>query len=135
MIRDIQPRAVWEMMEADPTAQLIDVRTPAEWHFVGLPDLSVLGRNIHTISWQLPGGLINERFIEELRLVGLDGSQPLHFICRSGARSRSAAMMALQSGFETVFNVADGFEGPLNGEGHRGSVAGWKKDNLPWRQS
>jgi adenylosuccinate synthase len=33
-----------------------------------------------------------------------------------------------------AFNVADGFEGPVDAEGHRGTVAGWKAEGLPWRQ-
>jgi len=38
------------------------------------------------------------------------------------------------AGFPRAFNVADGFEGPVDQEGHRGTVAGWKADGLPWRQ-
>jgi len=49
----------------------------------------------------------------------------------SGARSQSAGQAA---GFAHAFNVADGFEGPVDGAGHRGSAAGWKASGLPWRQ-
>lgn len=135
MVEDISPRETWAALEADGTAQLIDVRTPAEWIFVGIPDVSGLERDLHTISWQLPGGTLNDRFVEDLRDAGIVEGQPLYFICRSGARSRSAAMMAAQAGFGPVYNVADGFEGPLDPAGHRGIVGGWKVADLPWRQS
>jgi len=39
---DIGSVEAWEMMAQNPLAQLIDVRTVAEWNFVGLPDLSSL---------------------------------------------------------------------------------------------
>ena len=64
----------------------------------------------------------------------------LFFICRSGSRSLAAARLVaartLGEGrpVECV-NVAEGFEGDLDGEGHRGTVNGWKVAGLPWRQS
>ncbi|NHN87519.1 rhodanese-like domain-containing protein [Acetobacter conturbans] len=135
MVKDIPSRATWDALEKDAGAYLIDVRTPEEWQFVGVPDISKLGRRVYTISWQFLGGLINGQFLEELRGAGIDKSQPLYFICRSGARSRSAAIAASGDGFEKVFNVEDGFEGPLNGDMHRGVVSGWKAEGLPWRQN
>ena len=50
------------------------------------------------------------------------------------AEGMAAAQAALAAGFLHVFNVADGFEGPPDAQGHRGATAGWKADNLPWRQ-
>ena len=41
---------------------------------------------------------------------------------------------AQSAGFPHVFNVATGFEGPMDAEGHRGTVSGWKADGLPWKQ-
>ena len=49
-------------------------------------------------------------------------------------RSLAAAQAARAAGFANVYNVADGFEGPINADGHRGQAAGWKADGLPWRQ-
>jgi rhodanese-related sulfurtransferase len=77
---------------------------------------------------------VNASFVEELRDAGLEPSQPLYFLCRSGVRSAAAARAAAAAGFATVYNVADGFEGPPDARGHRGQVAGWKADDLPWRQ-
>ena len=37
---NISPKDAWELLKGDPKAQLVDVRTAAEWNFVGVPDLS-----------------------------------------------------------------------------------------------
>ena len=55
-------------------------------------------------------------------------------LCRSGARSRAAAIALTEAGFAQAFNIAGGFEGDMDGEGHRGNREGWKAENLPWRQ-
>ena len=49
---DIGAAEAWDMLKGDPKAQLVDVRTMAEWNFVGLPDLASLGRKVHCIEWQ-----------------------------------------------------------------------------------
>jgi rhodanese-related sulfurtransferase len=76
----------------------------------------------------------NSSFEENLKQAGLTAESKIFFICRSGVRSMAAAEAARAAGFPHVFNVADGFEGPPDAEAHRGSVAGWKADGLPWRQ-
>ena len=48
--------------------------------------------------------------------------------------SGETGQAAQAAGFAHAFNVADGFEGPVAGAGHRGSAAGWKASGLPWRQ-
>jgi rhodanese-related sulfurtransferase len=35
----------------------------------------------------------------------------------------------------TTYNVANGFEGQIDAAGHRGTLNGWKAEDLPWRQS
>lgn len=135
MVEDVAPRKVWEELTANPAAQLCDVRTDAEWSFVGVPDLSGLGKQPVLIPWQLyPTMQVNATFSEHLRHAGLTESSHIYFICRSGARSRSAAEAARAAGFSHVYNVAFGFEGPPDAAGHRGVRAGWKADGLPWRQ-
>jgi rhodanese-related sulfurtransferase len=69
-----------------------------------------------------------------LRATGADKSYPVLLLCRSGARSRAAAMALTAAGFEKAFNVAGGFEGDADGQGHRGNRNGWKASGLPWRQ-
>jgi rhodanese-related sulfurtransferase len=135
MIEDVQPQEAWAALQREARAQLVDVRTDAEWAYVGLPDLGPLGKRLVPISWQVPPTMeVNPTFIDELRAAGLRPDDPLYFLCRSGARSRAAAEAAQAAGFAHAFNVADGFEGPLDADGHRGTRAGWKVAGLPWRQ-
>jgi rhodanese-related sulfurtransferase len=77
---------------------------------------------------------VNAAFADELVKAGIPKESTLLFICRSGARSRSAAIAMTQAGFRTCYNVAGGFEGPPDGERHRGKVDGWKAKGLPWVQ-
>jgi rhodanese-related sulfurtransferase len=135
MIEDIEAGKVWEALKADPRAQLCDVRTDAEWNFVGLPDLNEIGREPVLIPWQVyPTMQRNAGFVDHLRQAGLEPETPIYFICRSGARSLAAAQAAAAAGYKSVYNVAEGFEGPPDADGHRGQVSGWKATGLPWRQ-
>jgi rhodanese-related sulfurtransferase len=136
---DIDVTAAWELLKTDPKAQLIDVRTAAEWTYVGLPDITDLGREVHTIEWQsFPSGAINPEFAQvlagEMQRQRVATDTPLLFLCRSGARSKSAAVAMTRAGYSRAYNVAGGFEGNLDGEGHRGGINGWKAAGLPWRQ-
>ena len=134
-VEDISPRATWDALRADPDALLVDVRTDAEWNFVGLPDLAEAHKQPALIPWQLyPSMQVNGAFADNLRKAGATPMSKLFFLCRSGARSLAAAQAAQAAGFPHAANVADGFEGPPDAEGHRGTVAGWKAEGLPWRQ-
>jgi len=135
MVEDVPPAQAWEALRADPHAQLVDVRTDAEWNFVGLPDLIAAGKQAVLIPWQLyPAMAVNAHFVAHLNEAGLTPEHHLYFICRTGGRSLAAARAAQAAGFAHAYNVADGFEGPPDGAGHRGAVAGWKASGLPWRQ-
>lgn len=135
MVENVSPRATYEALRSDPQARLVDVRTDAEWSFVGLPDLGETGQDPVLIPWQVyPSMQVNGQFTEHLRRAGLQPENKLYFLCRSGARSLAAARAAAAAGFGQVFNIADGFEGPPDAEGHRGTAAGWKADGLPWQQ-
>ena len=135
MVEDVPPAQTWEALRADPHAQLVDVRTDAEWNFVGLPDLIAAGKQAVLIPWQLyPAMAVNAHFVAHLNEAGLTPEHHLYFICRTGGRSLAAARAAQAAGFAHAYNVADGFEGPPDGAGHRGAVAGWKASGLPWRQ-
>ncbi len=134
-VPDISPQDTWAALAADKDAVLIDVRTDAEWNFVGLPALGELGKEVVLIPWQIyPSMQVNGAFADHLRQADLTPAHKLYFICRSGARSQSAGQAAQAAGFPHAFNVADGFEGPVDGAGHRGAAAGWKASGLPWRQ-
>jgi len=134
-IPDIAPAETWAAMQNDPAAMLVDVRTDAEWNYVGIPDLADAGKRVVLIPWQVyPSMAVNSHFTEALRKGGVLPEHRVYFICRSGARSLAAAQAAQAAGYAAVFNVADGFEGPVDRDGHRGQAAGWKAAGLPWVQ-
>ena len=131
---DVTPTEAWTALQQDPRAVLVDVRTHAEWSYVGLPDLRSLGRDVVRVEWQrYPDGSINDGFVEELVAIGVERDQPLYFLCRSGVRSMAAAEAATAAGWTDSYNVSEGFEGPHDAQHHR-TVAGWKVAGLPWVQ-
>jgi rhodanese-related sulfurtransferase len=108
---DLRPTEAWELLKAEPAAQLVDVRTQPEWTFVGLPDLDSIGRQPILLAWQAyPAMQVNPTFAEELRRVVPSPEVPLLFICRSGTRSRAAAERMTALGYRRCYNVAEGFE-------------------------
>lgn len=122
------PTEAASLLEQDPAARLVDVRTQAEWDYVGKVPGSV------QIEWQTyPGARPNASFLEELKAQVGEGA-PVMFLCRSGARSHSAATLAAQNGYGQAFNVLQGFEGDKDARGHRSTVGGWKFAGLPWTQ-
>jgi rhodanese-related sulfurtransferase len=138
---DISAKESWGCLEQDPKAILIDVRTQAEWSFVGIPDLSSLSRDTILVEWQTfpPGPTPNPNFDANLAAAldkeGYQQGNPIFFLGRSGARSRGAAIAATAAGYGPCFNVGDGFEGGLDAEQKRGRAEGWKAAGLPWIQS
>ncbi len=129
----------WVRLERDRDSVLIDVRTNAEWAFVGLPDLSSIGKKLVQVEWQgFPVNRVNAAFLDQaaaaLTAIGANKDSELFFICRSGGRSLSAARAMAAAGYTRCRNVADGFEGPLDPGRHRGRLGGWKAKGLPWGQ-
>ncbi|MEX1148007.1 MAG: rhodanese-like domain-containing protein [Sphingomonadales bacterium] len=136
---DLEPKDAWNLMERESRAVMVDVRTRAEWAFVGLPDLSPVGRQIQLVEWQrFPDMARNAVFEDEVRAalseLGADKDAPVLFLCRSGQRSRMAAMAMTAAGFGACYNVASGFEGDMDGARRRGQINGWKASGLPWFQ-
>ena len=123
------PTEAFTIWKSVPGAQLVDVRTRAEWDWVGRISGSV---EIELLTY--PGSRPNPQFVEILEQK-VDKTVPVLFICRSGGRSHNAAMLASEAGFEHAFNVLEGFEGDRDGEGHRNKVGGWRAAGLPWSQS
>jgi rhodanese-related sulfurtransferase len=136
MVENVPPRQAWEALQANSAAELVDVRTDVEWHFTGVPALEGIGKQARLIPWQMfPAMQVNREFLEQLREAGLGPENHLYFMCRTGGRSAAAAAAAQAAGFPHVYSVVGGFEGPVDAQGHRGTAAGWKADDLPWRQS
>lgn len=123
------------MLSDNPQAVLVDVRTDAEWSFVGVPDLSSLGREVVFIEWNKSNGQHNDGFLTQLQEQVPAGQEdrPVIFLCRSGNRSIGAAEVATEAGIGPSYNVLDGFEGHLDTHAHRGE-SGWRALGLPWRQ-
>jgi len=133
---DVEPKTAWKILSEHKDAILIDVRTRAEWSFVGVADLAGVGKKPAMIEWQmLPTMQPNTDFVSALSGGVANKDAPLLFLCRSGARSAAAAKAMTAAGYTTCLNVSDGFEGPLNGEAKRGTSQGWKASGLPWRQT
>jgi rhodanese-related sulfurtransferase len=133
---DLTPDEAFSLLQSRPDAILVDVRTRAEWSYVGVPDLSDVGRSPVLSEWvTFPDGARNPRFLDEVDAATADKSAPVIFLCRSGVRSVAAAEAATAAGFTAAYNVTEGFEGPSDAAGHRGTAAGWKVRGLPWKQS
>lgn len=133
---DIGPQQAWELLAENPDAVLVDVRTEAEWKFVGVPDTSSVAKPTLLVEWVDSTGARNTGFLDQLRTALGDrpADAPVLFLCRSGQRSAHAADIATAAGIAPSYNISDGFEGPLDEFGHRGG-AGWRALGLPWRQS
>lgn len=132
---DITPKDAWKILEDEKDSVLIDVRTAAEWQFVGVPVLDGLGKQTVLVEWiRFPGGVSNAEFVEQVKGAVGGGDPALLFLCRSGQRSQGAAAALTQVGFSRCYNILEGFEGDKDGEGHRGRVGGWKVAGLPWAQ-
>ncbi|RYV51468.1 rhodanese-like domain-containing protein [Pengzhenrongella frigida] len=134
---DLTPAQAWDLLAGDERAVLVDVRTEAEWRYVGVPDVGTLGRAAALVEWVgYPSGAVNPTFLPQLTGAGLavgDG-RPVLFLCRSGVRSVAAAKAATAAGFGPAYNILEGFEGDLDPAAHRGR-SGWRAAGLPWRQS
>jgi rhodanese-related sulfurtransferase len=138
-VEDVSVLDTWERLEGDPKAVLVDVRTRAEWAFVGVPDLSRINRDVVLLEWQtFPDSRTAPDFVDRLSASltakGVTEDTEIFFICRSGGRSRMAAEAMTEAGFRRCRNVKEGFEGPLDADHHRSRIAGWKFADLDWMQ-
>jgi len=139
-IDQISAEASFTLLSRDAAAVLIDVRTHAEWSYVGVPDLEDIGKAPVLQEWQTyPDQTTVTDFgatlARRLEAQGVGRDDPLLFLCRSGVRSLSAAQAMREIGYTRCLNVEHGFEGPPDADRHRGGVGGWKADGLPWRQT
>jgi len=129
--QDLSPRETYARLINRPDAILIDVRTEAEWDYVGWPAVDQLVN----VAWQhYPEMTPNGEFVKEVEEIDPTKQKEIYLICRSGVRSAEAASALSRAGFTRCYNVAEGFEGDIDNDGHRSMIGGWKRAGLPWRQ-
>lgn len=130
-MQHLDPRAAYDFLQREPQAVLVDCRTEIEHMYVGHPV------GAEHVAWQeAPEWEVNPEFADQVkRLVRNDLSRAVLIICRSGHRSILAGEALEAAGFTQVINILEGFEGPLDGDYHRGTLAGWRFRGLPWFQS
>jgi rhodanese-related sulfurtransferase len=122
----LTPQEAYEIWQLAPGARLVDIRTRAEWVWVGRIPGAV------EIEWQnWPEAQINPHFLAQLRQQ-VDHEALLLFVCRSGVRSHHAAVAATEAGWSGCYNVLEGFEGDKDANGQRGKLGGWRRAGLPW---
>ncbi len=137
MPKDLTPQQAWQLIQDDPRAILVDIRSSMEFLFVGHP------RGAVHVPWiDEPDWTINPDFVTDIRKLVLggaictedEGCAPIILICRSGKRSLEAGHVLLEAGFNRVFHVGEGFEGDLDDDHHRSALGGWRFRGLPWEQ-
>ncbi|WDD94603.1 rhodanese-like domain-containing protein [Burkholderia sp. FERM BP-3421] len=126
----LSPAEAFELLQLEPGARLVDVRTRAELDWVGRPLIGD-GQYVHLEWTRYPGGVPNPEFLAQLQ-AAVTPETPVLFLCRSAARSKLAAVAAAQAGFVKAFDLLEGFEGAKDGQGHRKTVEGWCYHKLPW---
>ncbi|PUA20308.1 rhodanese-like domain-containing protein [Glaciimonas sp. PCH181] len=126
----LTPAETYALLQANPGAILVDVRTNAERDWVGR--VAINEKQHAAVQWtQYPGGAPNPNFLSQLAQIAEKGTI-LVFLCRSGVRSQHAATLASQHGYSNSFDILEGFEGNKDADGHRKTVGGWCKAGLPW---
>ncbi|GMR15736.1 MAG: rhodanese-like domain-containing protein [Gammaproteobacteria bacterium] len=136
-VKTVSATKAYELIQNDPRALLIDVRSNMEFLFIGHPEDAISIPWIDEPDWE-----INPHFAAEVRKLILGGLEhdsgghnvPIFLICRSGKRSLEAGKLLLSVGFHDVYNIEDGFEGELDEDHHRSTLAGWRFNGLPWNQ-
>lgn len=124
----VTPQEAWALLQNAPGARIVDVRTRAEWDWVGRVPGAV------EIEWnQYPGNVRNEHFMAQLKHE-VDPEAVVLFLCRSGARSDAAARLATAAGYNACYNILEGFEGDKDANQQRNKVGGWRHAGLPWIQ-
>ncbi|HEX7329127.1 MAG TPA: rhodanese-like domain-containing protein [Casimicrobiaceae bacterium] len=128
-MKHLAPREAFEFLRDHADSVFIDCRSEIEYLFVGHP------AGVHHVAWnEGPDWEINPHFVGQVKKVA-SMNRPVVLICRSGQRSVAAGLELEKAGFKEVYNVLDGFEGPLDENHHRGTVSGWRKEGLPWEQT
>lgn len=122
----LTPHESFELLQQEPEAILVDVRSRAELELVGRVPMAT------HIEWAFyPGMVANSEFAQQLQSQ-VDKSLTVVFMCRTGGRSHNAAILAQQLGYTKAYNMVEGFEGDTNQLKQRTLVNGWRHAGLPW---
>src|SRR5260370_2260219 len=85
---DVAPTTAWKILSERKDAVLIDVRTRAEWNYVGLPDLEKLAKKPALLEWQdFPSMQPNSEFGAPPPGALPAKEAPLRFLCPRAAPS------------------------------------------------
>ena len=138
----VTAKEAYEKWKAEPEkVKIIDVRTPEEFLFVGVP----------TMAWKIPVAAQSYEwdaekkqfpmkplmdFAARVQTVAKPG-ETIMVMCRSGGRSAIAVNFLAKAGFKNVYNIIDGMEGDVNGDSESVAQAqplkdGWKNSGCPW---
>ncbi|MGB4811718.1 MAG: rhodanese-like domain-containing protein [Methylophilaceae bacterium] len=122
----LTPQEAFDVLQNNPTAVLVDVRSRAELELVGrVPQAK-------HIEWAFyPGMVANPDFANQLQ-AQIEDDLTVIFICRTGGRSHNAAVLAKQLGYDHAYNLLEGFEGDTNELRQRMTMNGWRCAGLPW---
>ena len=135
-VKGITPVEAQKILEENPSAVLIDVRSSMEFLFVGHAKGAVHVAWIDEPDWKIDPNFSSH--VRQVMLGGLscddEGCAPVILICRSGKRSNEAGEALVKDGFQKVYNVLEGFEGELDDNHHRSTLGGWRFHDLPWEQ-
>jgi len=158
--RQILSIEAYDMFNTVPDTYLIDVRTRAEFQFVGHP----VGAYLFPYMFMSSNfgimydkdcykfNIKNDSFIQEITKL-FKKSDNLLILSRDGTRSSLAAVELVKAGYKNVYNIKDGFEGSafpsfeednknkffrqlarrnkIHGLNHRRHY-GWQFWGLPW---
>jgi rhodanese-related sulfurtransferase len=140
-IEGVTPTEAYYLAGSDANVYILDVRTAAEWEWVGHPGENRLGEG-HELTGKVVhipyridhkgSRITNPSFLSDVN--GIFGESPdvtLILMCRSGDRSLAAAKLLTEEGYG-VLNMLTGFEGGIDSRGYR-NTKGWKNEHLPYQ--
>jgi rhodanese-related sulfurtransferase len=140
-VENVVPSHAYYLAASNPNVYILDVRTAAEWEWVGHPGQNKLGEGselagkvVH-IPYQIDHQgtrIVNPSFLTDVREI-FDGNPEVVLIlmCRSGQRSLAGANLLEEAGFQAM-NMLTGFEGGTDSLGYRNTGKGWKNELLPY---
>ena len=132
----------YEKWRAAPDeVNLLDVRTPEEFFFVGHPEMAwCIPLGFQSYRWDDEKGYydldVNQEFVGQVR-EWFDPGETLLLMCRSGGRSAMAVNLLAQAGYTDAWNITDSMEGdlvndPESPDDGKRMKNGWKNSDLPW---